>query len=161
VAHVNLPVHPRVHLAQDVLNPSSRDPAAPFNCCSAQPQVQLIREIFSDSNRLVRGWSKYFRTGNADNRFIQFATYIRGRLLSLCIARKGRNLQAGDVPHWTREYFECLGLYRLRETVLYPQSPFDSRVMLALNRSLVSRVREIRMHGLMGDPVSSCCLWAA
>ena len=33
--------------------------------------------------------------------------------------------------------------------------------MLLINRSLVSRVREIRMHGLNGGPDFSCCLRAA
>jgi hypothetical protein len=33
--------------------------------------------------------------------------------------------------------------------------------MLHADRSLVSRVREIRMHGLVGGPDSFCCLWVA
>ena len=33
--------------------------------------------------------------------------------------------------------------------------------MLCADRSLVSRVREIRMHGLSGGPDFSCCLWVA
>jgi RNA-directed DNA polymerase len=83
-----------------------------------------LREIIADLNPVIRGWGHYFRTGNADTRFIQLDSYIRRRLLSLCIARKGRNLQAGALARWTREYFESLGLYRLRGTVRYPQSPF-------------------------------------
>jgi hypothetical protein len=33
--------------------------------------------------------------------------------------------------------------------------------MLFADRSLVSRVREIRMHGLVGGPDSTCCLRVA
>ena len=39
--------------------------------------------------------------------------------------------------------------YRLRGTVRYP----GGRIMLHLDRPPVSRVREIRMHGLKGGPV--------
>ena len=110
------------------------------------------------------GLGQHFRTGNADTRFIRIDPYIRRRLLSLCIARKGRNLQAGAVSRWTREYFESLGLYRLRGTVRYLQSsffwePFGSCVMLPLNGSMISRVREIRMQGLVWGPDSYYCLW--
>jgi hypothetical protein len=45
-----------------------------------------------------------------------------------CLKRQGRNLKPGEALWWTREYFESLGLYRLRGTVRYPQFPFwDSR----------------------------------
>ncbi|HTV76666.1 MAG TPA: group II intron reverse transcriptase/maturase [Steroidobacteraceae bacterium] len=83
-----------------------------------------LREIIADLNPVLRGWGQYFRTGNADTRFIQLDSYVRRRLVSLCIARKGRHLQAGGVVPWTREYFERLGLHRLRGTVRYPQSSF-------------------------------------
>ena len=33
--------------------------------------------------------------------------------------------------------------------------------MLSIDRSLVSRVREIRTHGLKGGPDFLCCPWAA
>ena len=38
--------------------------------------------------------------------------------------RKGRNLRPGEAECWTREYFEHLGLYRLRGTICYPEQPF-------------------------------------
>jgi group II intron reverse transcriptase/maturase len=83
-----------------------------------------LREIIADLNPVIRGWGQYFRTGNAATRFTQLDSYVRRRLVSLCIARKGRHLQAGEVSPWTREYFESLGLYRLRGTIRYPQSSF-------------------------------------
>jgi len=40
-----------------------------------------------------------------------------------------RHLQPGEALCWTREYFESLGLYRLRGTKRYPGSPFwESRI---------------------------------
>src|SRR6185312_6526036 len=82
-----------------------------------------IRKIIADLNPVLRGWGQYFRTGNADTRFNQLDSYVWRRLLTLRLARKGRNLQPGDAASWSREYFETLGLYRLRGTVRYPASP--------------------------------------
>lgn len=48
---------------------------------------------------------------------------LRG-LRSLRVKRKGRNLAAGEIAGWTREYFEHLGLIRLRGSTKYPESPF-------------------------------------
>jgi len=38
--------------------------------------------------------------------------------------RRGRNLTAGQWERWTREYFEALGLHRLRGTVRCPERAF-------------------------------------
>jgi hypothetical protein len=83
-----------------------------------------IREVIAHLNPILRGWGQYFRTGNAATRFIQLDFYVWRRLLALRLARKGRNLQPGEALRWTREYFESLGLYRLRGTIRYPGSPF-------------------------------------
>jgi hypothetical protein len=40
------------------------------------------------------------------------------------VRRKGRNLKAGQADRWTREYFEALGLVRLRGTIRYPERAF-------------------------------------
>ncbi len=105
-----------------------------------------LREVIADLNPLLRGWGNYFRTGNADARFNQLDSYVWRRLRSLRVKRKGRQLAAGDMAGWTRGYFEELGLHRLRGTVAYPEA-VNSRL---LERSPVSRVREIRTHGLKG-----------
>jgi group II intron reverse transcriptase/maturase len=83
-----------------------------------------LRRVIADLNPVLRGWGNYFRTGNADTRFIQLDSYVWRRLRSLRRTRKGRDLQPGEAAGWTREYFESLGLYRLRGTVRYPASPF-------------------------------------
>jgi RNA-directed DNA polymerase len=36
------------------------------------------------------------------------------------IKRKGRHLKSGEAKRWTEDYFNDLGLQRLRGTVRYP-----------------------------------------
>ena len=79
-----------------------------------------IREVISRINPILRGWGNYFRTGNAAIRFNQIDWYVGGRLRDLMCKRYGRNLRPGQTAAWTREWFEALGLYRLRGTIRYP-----------------------------------------
>jgi hypothetical protein len=82
-----------------------------------------IRDVIATLNPAVRGWGNYFRTGNAAKCFVKIDGYVVRRLKSLRRKRKGRQLRAGEALGWTREYFETLGLYRLRGTVRYPEQP--------------------------------------
>mgnify|MGYP002780662168 FL=1 len=82
-----------------------------------------LRDVIADLNPVLRGWGQYFRTGNAATRFNQLDDYVRQRLKSLRVYRKGRHLRAGEAECWTREYFWNLGLHRLRGTVRYPGQP--------------------------------------
>lgn len=82
-----------------------------------------IRDVIADLNPILRGWGNYFCTGNAARQFCSIDSYVVRRLRSLRIKRKGRNLQPGEVMGWTREYFENLGVYRLRGTISYPGKP--------------------------------------
>jgi group II intron reverse transcriptase/maturase len=81
-----------------------------------------MREVIKVLNPVLRGWSNYFRTGNAAKRFNQLDTYVWRRLKALRIARKGRHLKPGDAARWSRESFHKLGLIRLRGRVKYPES---------------------------------------
>lgn len=92
---------------------------APKSRCHAD-----IREVIADLNPVLRGWGNYFRTGNAAKRFNQLDGYVWRQLRTLRVKRKGRHLKPGEVKRWTREYFENLGLHRLRGTVRYPEQPF-------------------------------------
>jgi group II intron reverse transcriptase/maturase len=83
-----------------------------------------IRAIIEGINPVLRGWGNYFRTGNAARQFLQIDDFVLRRLRTLRIARKGRTLRAGESDTWKREYFENLGLYRLRGTIRYPEQPF-------------------------------------
>jgi group II intron reverse transcriptase/maturase len=83
-----------------------------------------LRTIIAALNPILRGWGQYFRTGNVEIRFNQLDSYVWRRLRRLRLARKGRNVQPGEVKRWSSEYFWNLGLYRLRGTGRYPESPF-------------------------------------
>jgi RNA-directed DNA polymerase len=84
--------------------------------------VRDIRTIIEELNPMLRGWGNYFRTGNAADKFTQVDRYVAWRLRRLMIKKRGRNLRAGQVEQWTRDWFEGLGLYRLSGTIRYPKA---------------------------------------
>ena len=84
--------------------------------------VKDIREVITDLNPILRGWGNYFRTGNAATKFIQVDRYVVDRLRGLLVKRHGRNLHAGRADRWTEDWFNELGLYRLRGTIRYPEA---------------------------------------
>ncbi|WP_437659158.1 group II intron reverse transcriptase/maturase [Sorangium sp. So ce1182] len=85
--------------------------------------VKDVRVLIRDLNPVLRGWSNYFRTGNAASKFNQIDDYVRRRLRDFLVKRKGRNLRAGEIEGWTSDFFvEGHGLYRLRGTVQYPEA---------------------------------------
>lgn len=108
--------------------------------------VKDVRVLIRDLNPVLRGWGNYFRTGNAARKFGQVDGYVRRRLVRFMCKRHGRNLRAGQVKSWTEDFFQSHGLHRLRGTVRYP----GASTMQPSERSSVSRVREIRTHGLKG-----------
>ena len=79
-----------------------------------------IRDVIAAINPVLRGWGNYFRTGNANTKFIQIDRYVEDRLWGLMRKRYGRNLKPGQWTLWSREWFEAHGLYRLRGTIRYP-----------------------------------------
>jgi group II intron reverse transcriptase/maturase len=84
--------------------------------------VKDVRVIIRDLNPVLRGWGNYFRTGNADRKFIQVDTYTYHRLHRFMVKRKGRNLRPGEASAWHRDFFHHHGLHRLRGTVRYPRA---------------------------------------
>jgi len=108
--------------------------------------VKDVRVLIRDLNPILRGWGNYFRTGNAARKFNRLDAYVGRRLQRFMVKRKGRHLRPGEAEQWTRDFYWQLGLHRLRGTVRYPGV---SR-MPWTESSPVSRVREIRMHGLKG-----------
>jgi RNA-directed DNA polymerase len=105
-----------------------------------------LRETIAKINPVLRGWGGYFATGNAARKFNQIDRYVSMRLRTLMRKRKGRHLRAGEMRRWTSEAFYQLGVHRLRGTIRYPGHAQLSRP----ERPPVSRVREIRTHGLNG-----------
>ena len=111
-----------------------------------------LRAVIAQLNPVLRGWGTYFRTGNAAAKFNQLDSYVWRRLRALRVKRAGANLRAGEAEQWTRDYFV--------EAHRAPPSARDrplpgGRVMPPHERPPVSRVREIRTHGLNGGPVRS------
>jgi group II intron reverse transcriptase/maturase len=83
-----------------------------------------LRTVIAELNPVLRGWGNYFRTGNAARQFGSLDSFVVRRLRTLRRARKGRNVRPGEAEGWKREYFENLGLHRLRGTICYPAQPF-------------------------------------
>jgi RNA-directed DNA polymerase len=105
-----------------------------------------LRDTIAKINPVIRGWGNYFATGNASGKFTQVDSYVWMRLRALARKRRGRNLRAGEMNHWTRHAFYDLGLHKLLGTIRYPGHAQLPRP----ERPPVSRVREIRTHGLNG-----------
>ena len=101
--------------------------------------------LVHDLNPLLRGWGNYFCTGNAARKFLQVDTDVVRRLNMFRWRRHRRHANPGQRIRWDREPYEALGLHRLRGTIRYPK-----QCMLHRESPPVSRVREIRMHGLKG-----------
>ena len=83
--------------------------------------VKDVRVVIAAVNPLLRGWGNYFRTGNAARKFNQLDSYVYRRLHRFLVARRGRNLRAGQAAEWNRDWMRAQGLYRLRGTVRYPK----------------------------------------
>jgi RNA-directed DNA polymerase len=81
-----------------------------------------IEWLIEDLNPILRGWGNYFRTGNAATKFRQVDRYVVGRLRSLLVKKRGRNLHAGQADQWTESWFNERGLHRLRGTICYPRT---------------------------------------
>jgi group II intron reverse transcriptase/maturase len=105
-----------------------------------------LRETIAKINPVIRGWGGYFATGNASAKFNQVDSYVWMRLRKLMRHRKGRHLRPREMSRWTRHAFHRLGLHKLLGTIRYP----GQAQMPRLERPPVSRVREIRSHGLNG-----------
>lgn len=107
--------------------------------------VKDVDVLIHDLNPVLRGWGSYFSTGNAARKFLSLDKYVVRRLNMFRWRRYRRHAKPGQRIQWEREDYEARGLYRLRGTIRYPKP-----CMLHREVPPVSRVREIRMHGLKG-----------
>jgi len=101
-----------------------------------------VREIIASLNPVLRGWGNYFRTGNADAKFNQVDDYVHERIVRW-LWRRGGQRSRFRMDRWPHHRLFALGLHQLRTRVRYPAQATP-------RRPSVSRVREIRMHGLNG-----------
>jgi group II intron reverse transcriptase/maturase len=109
-----------------------------------QTRTSDVVAVIDKLNPVLRGWGNYFRTGNADREFTALDDYVYDRLTRWQWRRGGQRSRFCR-EQWPRDRYYGLGLHRLRGTVSYP-------AQAAPRRSSVSRVREIRTHGLKGGP---------
>ncbi|MHB8419066.1 MAG: group II intron reverse transcriptase/maturase [Myxococcales bacterium] len=105
--------------------------------------VKDVDVLIRDLNPVLRGWGNYFRTGNAARKFLSLDKYVVRNLFRW--KRYRRHAKPGQRIRWYREDYEAHGLHRLRGTIRYPKL-----CMLHRESPPVSRVREIRTHGLKG-----------
>jgi RNA-directed DNA polymerase len=91
-------------------------------CTARRVCHRPLREIIAQLNPVLRGWGAYFRTGNAARQFGQVDAHVAWRLQRLLTQRHGRNLRAGQAAQWTPDFFQAVGLYRLRGTIHYPET---------------------------------------
>jgi len=101
-----------------------------------------VQEVITSLNPLLRGWSNYFRTGNAEREFNRIDGYVYERLRRWHWRRGGQRARHCAAA-WPGERYHGLGLYRLRGTVCYPANATPIRPS-------VSRVQETCTHGLKG-----------
>ena len=101
-----------------------------------------VTHVIASLNPVLRGWGNYFRTGTAYREFHAIDEYVRERI-HRWLWRRGGQRPRHRGERWPHERLWSMGLHRLRGRVQYP-------VQAAARRPTVSRVREIRMHGLNG-----------
>lgn len=104
--------------------------------------VKNVNEVIAKLNPVLRGWSNYFRSGNADREFNELDSYVYRRVTGWMERRGGQRSQF-RFSQWPSERLYEIGLCRMRGRVSYPAQATPVRPSL-------SRVREIRTHGLKG-----------
>lgn len=109
---------------------------------ACRSRARDAKEVIASLNPLLRGWGNYFRTGNAERVFNRMDDYVYGRLRRWQWRRGGQRARCRPAA-WPRERYYGMGLYRLQGAVRYPVPATPVRPSL-------SRVREIRTHGLKG-----------
>jgi len=91
--------------------------------------VKNIRELVPELNRILQGWGKYFKWGNANKVFHKIDGYVGYRLALFENKRRNRKM-----PHWFREFsynwYRSLGVHILGGTVEYPN---PSLVLVKVN----------------------------
>jgi RNA-directed DNA polymerase len=80
-----------------------------------------IRDVIKVLNPVLKGWSNYFRTGNASLKFQQVDRYVNQRLVRLLRHvrdwdRRPFRLRGWSIPRFVEDF----GLHRLVGTIRYP-----------------------------------------
>ncbi len=117
---------------------------------ASQSGVRHVGELIERINPVLQGWGQYFRTGNAEHMFNVTDAYVYRRIMRW-FSRRGGWRTAFRAEVWPSARLHGIGLVRLMGSVRYP-------AQATLVRPSLSRVREIRKHGLKGGAglVSAC-----
>jgi RNA-directed DNA polymerase len=83
---------------------------------------QELPVVIERLNLFLRGWGNYFRTGNANHKFVEMDRYVTLLLKRLLIKKRGRNLRPGQADRWHRTWFHDQGLHQLMGTIRYPKA---------------------------------------
>jgi group II intron reverse transcriptase/maturase len=87
-------------------------------------KIRSVHELIPELNRLLRGWSEYFKTGNAARKFTHIESYVWQRLVVFQNRRRNQKR-----PHRKREYtydwYRNLGVYRLMGHIGYPNPAYS------------------------------------
>ena len=81
-----------------------------------------LEDVIGALNPFLRGWGSCFRTGNVGDKYTELDRHVAWRLRRLLIAKRGRNLRAGQASKWTRTWFHDQGLHRLMGSIRYPKT---------------------------------------
>lgn len=82
-------------------------------------KIRSVYELIPELNRILRGWSEYFKTGNAARKFNHIECYVWQRLV-VFQNRRRRQKRPHRRRGYTYEWFRNLGVYRLMGQVGYP-----------------------------------------
>jgi len=83
--------------------------------------MQDIRDVIRVLNPVLRGWGKYFCTGNASLKFQQIDSFVWRRLIKLLVKRGGDRRKSIRVKDWSLSRLVTEhGLHRLVGTIRYP-----------------------------------------
>jgi RNA-directed DNA polymerase len=77
---------------------------------------ESAQALIAELNPVLRGWSAYFRVGNAGHQFIQIDRYVHERL-ALFLSKKARRSGRNWGEHYTWGFYKRLGAYRLSGTI--------------------------------------------
>lgn len=83
--------------------------------------IRRIGEMIPELNLVLRGWSNYFKSGNAAKKFQQVEEFVWRRLVLFQNRRRGlRWPHQGKYRGYNKDWYRNLGIYKLVGVIEYP-----------------------------------------